>query len=115
MALKLIKLTSVYSALPLNPQPLPPGIRSNPEVGHVRRDAELWSLPALPEVDRREALNPQPLPPRHIRREADSLSSQPLPPGHLRREADALNPQPLPPVSSEADPLNPQPLPSGHM
>jgi hypothetical protein len=74
------------SALPLNPQPLPPGIVKDTHV--ITRDA----------------LNPQPLPPivqdDHLH-EREALNPQPLPPGIVEddrvHERDALNPQPLPP------------------
>jgi len=61
-------MISTAYALPLNPQPLPPGVVRVPE-----------------DIVNREPLNPQPLPPGHSveneKREAEPLNPQPLPPG----------------------------------
>ena len=84
-------LTNSYSAIPLNPQPLPPGIKFSldPHGGIVRREAE--------------ALNPQQLPPGiRFSNEVHDLPPDPAVAGGVVRR-EALNPQPLPPGVKVSD------------
>lgn len=92
----LLYLLPLISAVPLNPQPLPPG-RTIPVADVEKRAPWPPNQPSpLPQVppdwvikgkDRREALNPQPLPPGFhggdevAERDASAIQPQPLPPG----------------------------------
>jgi hypothetical protein len=71
----------------LNPQPLPPGMKTLPQVQVNPQPLPPGATNPNFAPGSKVQLNPQPLPPR-----VRALNPQPLPPG-MR----ALNPQPLPP------------------